>query len=315
MAKMLVIYNPAAGRGRAFEHWRAVEKELRTRGIDYEARPTQGPRDAVKIASKAQEKYTAVVGVGGDGTINEIVNGLLRGAGSGATIPLGIVPLGSGDDFAKMIPPITPIGGKAMDIPTAISKVLHGQTQLFDVGRIVGDGDRPVGQDGPWYFDNSTDVGFGALVSENLSTAPKFLTGVPAYFATIFKVMRLYTNLRLSIQLDDREPFEQMSTMAYVALGRCAAGTFWVAPEAQTDDGVFDVLIADAVGRMTILSLIPKILRGKHLKEKVIKYERARRVVIDSTDPLIVESDGELPFRNAHHLEIDILPRKLRMMV
>lgn len=315
MAKMLVIYNPAAGRGRALAHWQAVEKELGTRGIEYEARATQGPRDAVRIAFEAQEKYPAVVGVGGDGTINEIVNGLLRAAGTGATIPLGVVPLGSGDDFAKMIPPITPVGGKAMDISTAISKVLRGHTQLFDVGRIVGDGERPVGHDGPWYFDNSMDVGFGASIAANFPTIPKFLTGVPAYAATIVKVMRLYTNPRLRIQLDDREPFEQASTMTYVALGRCAAGTFWITPDAQIDDGVFDVLIADAVGRMTILRLIPKILQGKHTHEKVLRFERAQRVVIDSPDPLVVESDGELPFRNAHHLEIEILPRKLRMLV
>jgi YegS/Rv2252/BmrU family lipid kinase len=312
---ILVIYNPAAGRGRVQAHWPQVESALRQAGVEFEAVATRAPLDALALAERAAGSYTAVVGVGGDGTLHEIVNGLLRASGQGETIAVGMVPLGNGDDFAKVIPPETPVGGKPFDWRVAVDKIAGGETKLFDVGRITGDRSLSERGDGPQYFMNSMDVGFGALGSHNYRNVPSFLTGFSAYLAAVLKTMIDYPTLHLRIQLDDQPPFEQSTTMTAVMNGRCFGNGFWVCPDARADDGLLDVLVAQAVSRLTILRLIPKIMRGTHTREPVLRLVQARRVLIESREPLVVEADGEFPYTQARRLQVDILPKVLRVII
>jgi len=315
MSSTLVIYNPIAGRGRVRVQWPQVEQTLRTSGIDFEAVPTRSPLDAMLLAREAPNKYAQVIGVGGDGTIHEIVNGLLQASGENETIPMGIIPLGNGDDFAKVIPPETSIGGKPFNWRTAVQKIARSQTQSVDAGRIVGDGLRPEIGNGAHYFINGMDVGFGALAARNLATTPKFLKGLSAYFAAILKTMIDYPSLHLRIQLDDLPPFDQSTTMTVVTNGRCFGNGFWVCPDARMDDGLFDLMVAQRVSRLTILRMIPKLMNGTHINEPIVRMYRARRVVIESDAPLVVETDGEIPYLNAHRLTLDILPKKVRLIV
>jgi len=315
MPSTLVIYNPIAGRGRVKTEWSQVEHSLHAAGVDFDAVATSGPLDATRLAREACKKYTTVVGVGGDGTLHEIVNGLLQASGEGETITLGIIPLGNGDDFAKMIPPETPVGGRPFDWHTAVQKIARGQTQLFDACRMLGDHLRPELGDGPHYFLNVIDVGFGAHTNQAFTTQPKFLRGMAAYMAAILVTMINYPVVHLRIQLDDGVPFEQSTTMTAVANGRCFGNGFWVCPDAKADDGLFDLMVAQAVNRLTILRLIPKFTKGTHTAEPVLRMLRSRRVVLDSDAPLIVEADGEVPYLETHHLELEILPKKLRIIV
>lgn len=315
MSSTLVIYNPVAGHDRVQAQWPLVEIALRQAGVEFDAVATHAPLEAMAIAEKASQSYTAVIGVGGDGTLHEIVNGLLRASGEAETIPVGIIPLGTGDDFVKMIPPETPVGGKPFDWRSAVGKIARGQTQLFDVGRILGDHLSPGLGDGPHYFMNSMDVGFGAQGSLNFRTVPNFLTGFAAYLAAVFKTLVDYPIPHVSLQLDDQPPFEQSTTITAVMNGRCFGNGFWVCPQARADDGWFDLMVAQAVGRFTILRLVPKIMKGAHLNEPVLRMFRARCVVIESREPLLVEADGEFPYLAAHHLEINILHKKLRVIV
>jgi YegS/Rv2252/BmrU family lipid kinase len=292
-----------------------LENALRQAGVQFEAVATRAPLEAMVIAERAAQSFKVVVGVGGDGTLHEIVNGLLRASGEGETIAVGMVPLGNGDDFAKVIPPETPVGGKPFDWRAAVDKIAGGQTQLFDVGRMIGDQPLPELGEGPQYFMNSMDVGFGALGSHNYRSVPSFLTGFAAYLAAVLKTLVAYPTLNLRIQLDDQPPFEQSSTMTAVMNGRCFGNGFWVCPDARADDGVLDVLVAQAVSRLTILRLIPKIMRGTHTHEPVLRLFQARRVRIESREPLVVEADGEFPYIQARRLQVDILPKKLRVIV
>lgn len=315
MSATLVIYNPAAGRGRVQVQWSQVEQALRAAGINFEAVATQAPLDAMQLARQAPAKYAQVIGVGGDGTIHEIVNGVLQTSGEHETIPIGLIPLGNGDDFAKVIPPETSIGGKPFDWRVAVQKIARGQTQLFDAGRILGDHLRPGYGDGVHYFINGMDVGFGALAAQNFATTPKILKGMSAYLGAILKTMIDYPSLHLRIQLDDLPPFEQSTTMTVITNGRCFGNGFWVCPHAQVDDGLFDLMIAQSVSRLTILRMIPKLMNGTHIDEPIVRMAQARRVVLESDAPLVVETDGEIPYLDAHRLELDILPKKVRMIV
>lgn len=313
MSSTLVIYNPIAGRGRVNAHWPEVRKALHEAGVDFDAVPTRAPFEAIRLAEKAAQKYDVVVAVGGDGTVHEVANGLLRASGEGETIAMGVIPLGNGDDFAKMIPPEVAIGGSLFDWRAAVDKIARGQTKLFDVGRISGDGLRPELEEGPHYFANSMDVGFGAYGARYVETIPKFLTGFAAYLATVLKTLIDYPNLYVRIQLDDQPPFEQGTTMTAVMNGRCFANGFWVCPDALADDGIFDLMVAEVVGRLTIMRLVPKIMRGTHIDDPVVSMYRACRVVIESDEPLVVEADGEIPYIEAHRLEIENLPGRLRV--
>jgi len=315
MPSILVIYNPIAGRGRAKKHWPEVQQALIDTGIEFDVAATSAPLEALTLAEKAATKYSTVIAVGGDGTVHEVVNGLLRASSEGETIALGVVPLGNGDDFAKMIPPQTTIGGKVYDWHVAIKKITKGQTKLFDVGR-MSDNQLPSKQDNkPQYFMNGMDIGFGAQAALNFTKVPSFLTGMSAYLAAIIKTLIDYRIPKISIQIDDQKAFEQSTTMTAITNGRCFGSGFWVCPEAQVDDGLLDVMVTQSVGRLKILRLIPKIMKGTHVNEPILKNYRARRVVIKSQQSLVVEADGEIPYPQTRHLEVQILDKKLRVIV
>jgi len=284
-------------------------------GIKFDVAATSAPLEAVTFAQKAPTKYSTVIAVGGDGTVHEVVNGLLRASSEGETIALGVIPLGNGDDFAKMIPPQTTIGDKVFDWHVAIEKITQGQTKLFDVGRISGDQLRSEQNNNPQYFMNGMDIGFGAQAALNFTKVPSFLTGIAAYLAAIMKTLIDYHIPKVSIQIDDQPAFEQSTTMTAITNGRCFGSGFWVCPDAQVDDGLLDVMVTQSVGRLKILSLIPKIMKGTHVNEPILKNYRARRIVIKSEQSLVVEADGEIPYTQTQHLEVQILDKKLRMIV
>lgn len=292
-----------------------MESALLESGLDFKVAATNAPFHARELTQGSVHEYSQVIAVGGDGTVHEIVNGLMRASQEHETIPLGIIPLGNGDDFAKMIPPRTPIGSKPFGWPVAVQKIIKGQTQLFDVGRIYGDNLRPEYGSGPYYYVNSFDVGFGAHSALNLTSLPTYFKGLSAYLAAIVKTMINYPTLKLRLQLDDQAPFKQTTTITAVMNGCCLGNSFWFCPDAHADDGLFDLLVSSKVSRFTILRLIPKIMRGTHINEPVVSMYRARRVVIESQEPLIVESDGEIPFLETHHLELEVLHKRLRVIV
>ena len=311
----LVIYNPIAGNGRALAHWPLVEGALLEAGVHFNVVATSAPLEACELAKQAPQKYSQIIAIGGDGTIHEIVNGLMRASGERETIPLGIVPLGNGDDFAKMIPPETPIGSKPFDWNTAVRKIARGQTKLFDVGRISGENLRPELGSGPYYFVNSFDVGFGAQSAQDLMTIPSYFKGLSAYLAAIFKTLINFPILNLRIQLDDQAPFDQPTTITAVMNGRCLGNGFWFCPDARADDGIFDLMVSQKVGRFTILRMIPKLMRGTHVDEPIVSMYRAQRVLIESKEPIAVETDGEIPYLEARHLELEVLHKRLRVIV
>lgn len=292
MRKHLVILNPVAGRGRVRREWPRMAERLRAAGIAFEIAETKAPGDGIELAERAAQDYHAVIAAGGDGTVHEVANGLLR-AGGGAA--LGVLPLGSGDDFIKMLPPGDPV-----------ERIVRGTPRAFDAGRIVAGATR--------YFANGMDIGFGAHASRNVRKVPRPFTGLGAYLGALILTLVRYPKLEVSLQLDGGEPFSQTTAMTAVMNGRAFGGSFHVCPEARADDGELDLLIADGVGRLEILGLVPRIMRGAHAGDPRLKLLRARSVLIESDAPLLVEADGEIAFEDARRLEIEVLPGALRVL-
>lgn len=256
---------------------------MRDAGIVFDEAATARPLEAGEIAEKEAFNYDRIVAAGGDGTVHEVVNGLMR---SGAKTAFGVIPLGSGDDFAKML--------------------LNVKTRQFDVGRIRSGSD-------VCYFANGMDIGFGAHGARNVKRVPGFLTGFGAYLGALALTMVRYPQLQVRLQLDDAPAFEFTTAMTAVMNGTTFGGSFRVCPEAKPDDGLLDLLLVEAIGRLEILQLVPKILRGSHAGHPRLKMVRAKTVVIESGEPLLVEADGEIAFHDARRLEIALLPAALRV--
>jgi len=276
------VRNPAAGRGRALARWSEQAHKLKDAGVVFDEAVTTRPWEACEIAQREAGNYERIVAAGGDGTVHEVVNGLMR---AGAPAAFGVIPLGSGDDFAKL---------------------LKGGTGNFDVGRITSGSEIR-------YFANGMDIGFGAHGARNVTRVPRFLTGFGAYLGALALTMVKYPLLRVRIQLDDAPAFELTTAMTAVMNGTTFGGSFRVCPEARPDDGLLDLLLVQAVGRLEILQLVPKILRGSHAGDPRLRLVRAKRVTIESDEPLLLEADGETAFEDARRLEIELLPAALRV--
>lgn len=292
MKELLVIVNRSAGRGRSGRSWPAVRKKLEEANVRFEEAFTSRSGEGVSIAEQSAGEYRCIAAAGGDGTVHEVVNGLMR-AGRGTAFAL--IPLGSGDDYAKLFGP-----GDAID------RLRNPRPRQFDVGRI---------RSGPEirFFANGMDIGFGAHGARNIASVPGFLTGLGAYLGALALTLARYPLLRVRLQLDDAPPFELTTAMTAAMIGTTFGGSFRVCPEARPDDGLLDLLLVGAVGRLEILQLVPKIMRGSHAGDPCLRLLRAKRVSIEADTPLLVEADGEIAFQDAKRLEIDLLPAALRV--
>lgn len=288
-----MILNPVAGRGRLRREWPRMAGRLRAAGVQFDLLETRAPGEGVALAERAAPAYDVVIAAGGDGTVHEVANGLLRAGGQAA---FGVLPLGSGDDFAKMLPAGDPV-----------ERIARGATRAFDAGRISAGGVTR-------FFANGMDIGFGAHGAYNMRKVPRFLTGFAAYLGTLAITLVRYPILRVTVQLDGGAAFTQDTAMAAVMNGRAFGGSFHVCPDARADDGLLDVFLADGVGRLEILGLVPKILRGAHGGDRRIRLERAKRVLLESPAPLLVEADGEIAFEEARRLAVDVLPGAFRVL-
>lgn len=300
-AKFKFIVNPEAGRGavkRALPSLHRAAGEIIGANPDYDLVETAQPRHAVELARRAvDDGYETVVAVGGDGVIHEVVNGLMAaGDGHQAPAALGVIPLGSGNDFIKMLD--TPL-----DLTAACRRLVEGEPRVVDLGRV-----------NEHYFVNFAGFGFDTLA---LVEAQKigWLTGFPLYLVAVLRVLVLnYNTPKVKIGLAEGETIQQPVTIVDVHNGRCAGGGFWLAPDAEIDDGLFDVLIADGMGRIEILRLLPDVMRGTHVGKDPVTMKRTRRVVVDSADPLPVQADGELLYSEANHLEFEMYPQSLTVI-
>lgn len=313
MAKTLVVLNPMAGHGAALRMFPQVETALRAAGMEFDVAHTRASLHAVQLAWDAPKQgYERIIAVGGDGIAHEVVNGLLRASDEGETIALGIVPLGTGNDFIKSMPPALNPGQTRDDWRMSIPRIISTKTALVDVGKITVDAPTS-GVPHPQYFTNGTDVGFGALVAKAIRGIP--ITGMAGYLLAVMQVLVDYGLPRIKLTIDDGEVIELNTTLTAVTNGRCFGSSFWLTPMADIMDGEFNVIIAKELSRVGILQIIPQLMKGTHLDHPAVMFRTAHKVVIEAPDAMIMECDGEMPFANARRMQVEILPKRLRVMV
>ncbi len=298
-----VIVNPTAGRGAARRAIPSIRETLAEFGMIYDLVCTDGPWHAAELAEMAiLEGFDTLVAVGGDGTTNEIINGILRARQAGmGTAALGIIPVGGGNDFAYGMG--LPLGFRA-----SIKTLGKRETRMIDIGHLSG-GQYPEGR----YFGNGVGIGFDAVVS--FIASKKRLRGFIGYLiAAVQTIYHYFQAPTVKIDLDD-ERFIQPSLMVSVMNGRRLAGGFMMAPKAITDDGLFDLLIADDVPPAVIWSLIPRFLQGTQFGHPAIKTRRAARVTVQAVSgQLPVHADGEEISEGCDRITIEIVPRAIELV-
>jgi YegS/Rv2252/BmrU family lipid kinase len=292
MRRVQLIVNPCAGRGAGAELAPRIVAELRADGVDAEMRLTKGPRHAIELVEGAvRGGADQIVIAGGDGTIFEAVNGMMRGGAERAT--LGIVPVGTGNDFVKML--------GLSDWRVACARIGAGAARAVDVGRC-----------GELYFANGVGVGFDAQVAMRANRI-NWLSGTPVYAVALLEVLALdYRRPLLRIH-HDGGTCEQRITLVAIANGRCYGGAFHVAPGAALDDGLLELVIAEGLSRTRVLGLVPRVLRGTHLGHPAVTALRSRRVRIESDEPVVVHADGEILDASARSIDVELLPQALRV--
>lgn len=300
MSSFLIVVNPTARRGNGARSMPAIRAALSRLGISFEMIQTERPGHAVEIAQQAASgNYEAVVAVGGDGTVNEVVNGLVRAAGNGpTTVPVGVIPVGSGNDFAYMML------GRDLSIEEACQRLVEGQDRQVDVGTVTADGDDFC------YFANGLGIGFDAQVSIEAHRI-KVLRGFPLYFWAVVRTIFLHYHPVLVTVTCDDQTYRQPLLMVTTAVGQRHGGGFYVTPLAVADDGLLDVCIAGDVSRPAIFPLIPRFMNGSHATHPQCTLVQGRKITVSSPEGLAAHIDGEIYTTSAKRFEMTSLPARL----
>lgn len=274
--RTLLVVNPAAGRGRAGRLAPQTEEACREVWGAVERIETTAPGTGVEQVRKAVEAgVERVLVLGGDGTLHEAANGLLR-AKVAERPPIGILPAGTGNDYAKMA---KTLGRTPRD---AVRRLSQGTVRRFDVGTAWGE-----------YFINSVGIGFDAEVARVVNRW-KWVTGFPAYIAAVFKVLANFRTLELDVTCDG-ESFSDHLLLLEVAIGPCVGGGFRLTPDAKPDDGWLDICAIERISSAGILVRLPLVMFGKHTRLRAVRILRARQVAIASrSGTLHAQFDGEL---------------------
>ena len=301
MPRIKVIVNPCAGKGYAGKISPLIHKHLTDLGADFGLVHTTAPGEAITLARQAVEDgFDTVVAVGGDGTSHQVVNGLMIQAKGGIAGTLGCIPAGSGNDFAVM-------NGAPTDLEAACKLIVEGATRVIDVGQVSIDG--RINR----YFDNVMGVGFDGLVTMECRKA-KHLRGMALYLPVVLKTIFVSMRPPRATIIHDGETLRKTILMVCVANGPREGGGFLVAPNARCDDGLFDLLIAETMPKLSMLAMVPRFMKGTHLGHRLIEVKHSKHVVISSEDPLYAHVDGEILCDEAHHIETWLIPGSLRMI-
>ena len=303
------IVNPRSGGKRTAKHWPEVEAAMREVLPDLEVVRTEAQGDATRLAREAlQDGVNTVVGVGGDGTLNEVVNGFFdeRGEAIAPEAELAIMMMGTGGDFRRSF-------GIGKGWQECLARIAEGTTRTIDVGRLelTGHDGEPVVR----LFDNIASFGAsGSIVNAvNEASVSKWFGGAFAFrWATLTGLMR-YKTRPVRIRVDDAFDEVVDLTLCAVCNGRYFGGGMCIGPTAELDDGLFDVVIVEGMGTWDFIRHSGRLGAGEHLGQEGIRHVRGRRVIAEPTDDTdtLLDVDGEGPGRLPATFEI--LPSALRV--
>lgn len=275
---MRIILNPLSRHGAGRKMRPELERLLRQRGVQYELVETRAPTHAADLAQQAAEAGVShVIAAGGDGTVHEVVNGLMQ-AGGGPV--LGLLPIGTGNDFVKMVP------GTAT-LEHAVDTLVCGVAHPLDVGYAAWDG-------GGEYFANAMGTGIDVEVVRRMRRS-RMLPGGFIYVAALLRALASYRPRQLLLELDDVPHDRQIMNLA-VCNGPSIGGSFRICPDALTDDGLLDVCVVAAMPLVRNAAMVPHVIRGTHVNRRGVTMARASTIRMGRPEggQMWFQLDGEL---------------------
>ena len=287
---MHLVFNPAADRGRANARRKSIGAYLAERGVEATWHKTDGSGHAESIVRGLADGET-VVAAGGDGTVHEVAAACV-----GTRKVMGVLPLGSGNDYVKAL-------GIGTRLEPALKVLSGGRVKIVDAGEVNG-----------VPFNNGLGIGFDAEVAAGVATAPRVLGGFGGYLWSLGRLLWGMKCHRASIRLDGGEAFETETILVAAALGTTYGARFKLAPEASLRDGAFDVVWSEEVDRAEVLRLVPAVLRGTHLSHPKVHFARAREVGVSLAEPVPAHVDGEM-LPPTREFRARVLPDSLRVLV
>lgn len=290
--KHVFVVNPAAGKGKALESIPRIQRIFTGRSDEYCIKITERPCHATEIAARyVKNQRCRIYSVGGDGTLNEVLNGM-----AGSDSSLGIIPCGSGNDFIRSIYP----NSQDTDL---LNKTINGKEIPVDIARI---NDR--------YFINISSVGFDAEVVYNIRSIKRIpgIGGSLAYILGILITVFKFSGNNLRIDIDGKK-IEGKLLLTAIANGRYYGGGMLPAPEAKIDDGVLDICMIKPLSKAKILMLFPKLIKGTHGSIKEVCFDKGKRIEINSTSDLSINIDGEVI--RGDKAVFEIIPKGINVII
>jgi diacylglycerol kinase (ATP) len=289
---VVVLVNPAAGSGRGRRLGSLAVDLLARSGLAVETVVSRGPGHLAEAAAAEAERGRArLIAVGGDGTLSEVARGLLEVAG--APTALGVVPLGTGNDFVKS-------AGLPRDWRASCRRLAAGCVpRRIDAGRVNGRG-----------FINGVGFGFDAAIAAAM-LRKKWLPGPLAYGAGLVDALLAGVGRPVCTLRWDGGEDRRAVVLAAACNGQYAGGLFHLAPRASLDDGRLDIVWADALGRLQVLRHAPSVIRGRHEELAIVRHARTTRLELESDRPMPAQADGELLGEGLERLSIEALPGAL----
>ncbi len=300
-----MIVNPRSGRGLTESRWARLRGGL-TDGLgELDSAFTTGPRDASAIARReAEAGRRLIVAMGGDGTISEVACGILC---AGARTELGIIPRGTGGDFRRTLE-------LPEDVAEAGRRIRDGAPRPIDAGRVTYRGHD--GQTETRHFVNVASFGFSSAVARRANQSSKRFGGKIAFLAATVGALISYDNTDVWIRADGGDKQQRRVLLAALGNGRFFGGGMKICPEAELDDGAFDLVTVGDLSRMEVMGNVGRLFNGTHLELDDVHSARVKRLEVEAVDGdlrIPVELDGETP----GHLPaiFEILPRALHVRI
>ena len=300
---VVFLVNPASANGSTGRGWPEIARRAAQAGLTGEVVMSERPGHLTELAERAAaDRVRVVVAVGGDGTIHEIVNGLLR-VPNGREVELAVLSRGTGKDFVRSL-------RIPNELPAAIETARPGAARVVDVGgaSLVG----ACGERTEAYFANFGGAGISGAIARRANASSKALGGRVSFIWATIAVFARWKSADLTVEVDGTKRAGRMLEVL-VMNGDYTAGGMWAAPGAKTDDGLLDVLLIGDVAKTEFAATFPKIYRGRHIGHPKIEHLRGRRVSVEAATPLPIALDGEQP--GAAPATFEIVPGALRVRV
>jgi diacylglycerol kinase (ATP) len=308
MNKVHVIVNPSSACGQTGKRWETIKEALRCHFREFKYVFTQKPFQATEIARELLlDGFDLLIGVGGDGTLNEISNGFFSqktGQAINRDAAVGIIPSGTGSDFIRFM-------NVPRDFEKSAARIKNSQNKKIDIGRIDYGG-APIKKK-TQYFINVADFGLGAEVIRRIANIQSTRRGAFTYYRGLLSTMMKYRSKKVTLTLDGKQKLQGDYLIGAVANGRIFGGGMIIAPQAEPDDGYFDLVLIESMKKLEIVANSRLLYSGTIAKNPKVHILKARNIKVESPAEVYIEYDGEVG--EALPAEFSIMEQALNLRI